>query len=131
MIDKVLQNDMEKITHDLGADPLNFEEEIFCPVCHSFFKQDTPMVFTGWEGWVDYECPMCGFMMSFRWDWKDSESCCSIEGYDIPKEQYTLVEESKKYWHFRDERKAAQIKILIEKGYDIKKVLKLPPYKNG
>lgn len=125
-IKKILRRYMEKMTKDLGGNPMETKEEIHCPICKKN-SEDIKLVFQGWSGdWVDYDCPHCGFIMSFRWNWDDRDSVCSMEGYDIPKETYTLIEESDTHWYFRDLSKVRMKEILEKKGYNVGEVLRLP-----
>jgi len=68
---------------------------MFCPICEDVTAR---MTFSGWmDKWVDYECPLCGFVVSFRCDFSDPAEEARIDGYHLSKEDWQFNEDEKEY----------------------------------
>ena len=102
---------MKIASEDLG-NPMTSAFELFCPICEAV---EIKMVFSGWmDKWVDYGCPLCGFVMSFRHDFSDPSDESRTDGFHLLKEHYQFTEDEKTY-HLVDKGHLRMLEIMREK----------------
>lgn len=109
-MDKEMNQCMEGACTDLG-NPTTSSFRLYCPICED---KEIRMTFLGWmDKWVDYGCPLCGFVMSFRHDFSDPDET-RIDGFHLPKEHYQFTEDEKEY-HLVDKNHLRMLEIMREK----------------
>ena len=102
---------MKDACTDLG-NPTTSTFRLYCPICED---EEVRMVFSGWmDKWVDYGCPLCGFVMSFRCDFSDPADEARTDGSHFPKSGYLFTEDEKEY-HLVSKSHLRMLEIMREK----------------
>lgn len=111
-MDEEMNQCMKDVCVDLG-NPTTSVFVLLCPICEG---EKIKMTFSGWiDKWVDYECPLCGFVMSFRCDFSDPADEARSDGYHLSKEDWQLITENDKEFRLISKSHLRMLDIMREK----------------